>query len=647
MTTQPKHHWTFDENTGSVASDAVGSVNGTLSPKVIREAQGRIGSGAMHIDGSNDSFVTFGTSVGQFGINDFTVAFWLRTTETYKYFDLVGNRTAGSHGNFFCLRMTGRHESKPEGMVVAEVDQDGNNYIALESTKTGLNDGNWHHLAVARKGTSLKLYVDGALSAEGTASGVANISNGNEFKLGRSLVGVDDKFAPDAHYDDLRLYDVALPDEEIANLFTLSETENSTNLYSLGHYTIGNEKARKLIQKAVSGGSGTEDYFNFMLKNRKKVGDLVKHVSDNDERAWVDGKDRDGNPIRYANINDSYISLSTSPSLGKKALNTLAEQNVDVSKAKFSAGITIRIDSGEGLTLVQELAIIGLDLVITDKLIMPLLTKLVQKLTPLLTNVFRKGVNEGVDNARIEGENSTVEPLEIAEGLPPIEVKVSTSSKLLRFGKGFGSFAVSCAIAYVIGLLIEKVVLRKYIHYMDIINVTESDLEVSFPYLYNLQDADKSGDDARTLHAVQEGAEVKLPGVGDVTTEDILLAKAECLFSNKSEFLKGIGYLIKLAHPDGQDKNNLKNVIATIDIPRLEKNSIATWFNESSTDYESLFNSKDGVNKETKIEMNSGDYRSILTMSALSGADNNTYYSVLLVVNTKRYSNYIGLLDSQ
>jgi hypothetical protein len=182
---------------------------------------------------------------------------------------------------------------------------------------------------------------------------------------------------------------------------------------------------------------------------------------------------------------------------------------------------------------------------------------------------------------------------------------------------------------------------------MDIINVTESDLEVSFPYLYNLKDADKSGDDARTLHAVQEGAEVQVPGVGDVTTEDILLAKAECLFSNKSEFLKGIGYLIKLDHPDGQDKNNLKNVIATIDIPRLEKNSIATWFNESSTDYESLFNSKDGVNNETKIEMNSGDYRSILTMSALSGADKNTYYSVLLVVNTKRYSNYLGLLDSQ
>jgi|CXWL01.1.fsa_nt_gi hypothetical protein len=221
-----QHHWAFDESSGTVAIDAVGNVNGTLTASVTRESPGCIGSGAVHIDGSNDSYVTFGTKIGQFKTDDFCVALWFKTTETLKYFDIVGNRTDGSHGNFFCLRMTGQHESRPWGMLVAEVDQDGNgtNYAAAQSSRTGLNDGNWHHAAVVRSGQSLKLYVDGSLSAQATGSDVASISNGNDFKLGRSLAGVSDRFAPNASYDELWVYDSALSADEVSNLFNAKDT---------------------------------------------------------------------------------------------------------------------------------------------------------------------------------------------------------------------------------------------------------------------------------------------------------------------------------------------------------------------------------------------------------------------------------------
>ncbi|HEX3043479.1 MAG TPA: LamG domain-containing protein [Bacillota bacterium] len=214
----PDHQWKFDENSGPGADDFVGGVKGTLSPTVIRDAQGSRDVMSVQIDGSDDSFITFGDKVGQFGTSDFTVALWLQTSEKYRYFDLIGNRTAGSHGNFFCIRMTGKHESSPEGMIVAEVDQDGQNYIDLNSSKTGLNDGQWHHVAVTRQGVNLKLYVDGELSARKSASGIANIANGNPFKLGRSLQGVHDRFTPDARYGDLRVYKVALTDEQVWSL---------------------------------------------------------------------------------------------------------------------------------------------------------------------------------------------------------------------------------------------------------------------------------------------------------------------------------------------------------------------------------------------------------------------------------------------
>ncbi|MDB9338001.1 lamin tail domain-containing protein [Nodularia spumigena CS-589/07] len=194
--------------------------------------EGPGGNTAVHINGADNSFVSFGTQIGQFGISDFTLAFWLQTTESHRYFDIAGNRAAGSHGNFFCIRMTGKHESRPGGIIASEVDQDqnGTNYIGVESKTAGFNDGKWHHLAVVRQGTSLKLYIDGVISGNATGNGVANIANGNAFKLGRSLVGVDRKFAPDARYSGLRVYDTALNDSEISSLFsTATATKLPTN----------------------------------------------------------------------------------------------------------------------------------------------------------------------------------------------------------------------------------------------------------------------------------------------------------------------------------------------------------------------------------------------------------------------------------
>lgn len=143
----------------------------------------------------------------------------MRTKEILRYYDIVGNRTAGSHGIFLSLRMTGKHETQPPGQITAEVDQKGQNYIPVNSSKSGYNDGDWHHVAVVRNGALLKLYVDGAPSASGNGSGVANIANGNPFILGRSLVGVEVKFTPVADYGDLRLYNVALTDAQVQLIF--------------------------------------------------------------------------------------------------------------------------------------------------------------------------------------------------------------------------------------------------------------------------------------------------------------------------------------------------------------------------------------------------------------------------------------------
>ena len=219
------------------------SINGTLSNAVV-ETSPPGSSWIVHIDGSDNSFVDFGTAIGQFKTNDFTVAFWFQTTETHRLFDVAGNRTAGSHGNFFIIRMTGNHESMAQGTVYVEVDQNnkGLNYNAVHSSVAGLNDGQWHHIATVRKGKLLQLYVDGVLSNSQSVKGVANINNRKHFILGRSLSGHETKFAADSRYSDLRVYDIALTEEQISSLFSSSgpfeRVDNTDKDDATDHQTI-------------------------------------------------------------------------------------------------------------------------------------------------------------------------------------------------------------------------------------------------------------------------------------------------------------------------------------------------------------------------------------------------------------------------
>ncbi len=216
-----EHYWKFNETSGNIAYDSLGNVNGTLNGCAAFLPGGE----GVHLNGSNSSFVTFEKSVGQFGTDDFSVYLEFKTNEKNRYFDIVGNRTACSHGNFLSIRMTGKHETSPEGMVVAEVDENtsGKNYIHVESKKVGLNDGNWHALVVVRVGKNLTLYIDGDLDNTGKSeTGIANINNGNVFKLGRSC-GDNSLFTPNAVYENLYVYDRALTQKEIKEMFEKSK----------------------------------------------------------------------------------------------------------------------------------------------------------------------------------------------------------------------------------------------------------------------------------------------------------------------------------------------------------------------------------------------------------------------------------------
>ena len=218
----PRYQWRFAEGTGTaITNSGYVPLSGALAGNVSRRNDGPGGKPGVEIDGSKGSFVSFTRAPGEFGIRNFTVMFWIRTQETLAVFDVLGNRILNAHDNFFSLRMSGNAGGSDAGHLTYELDEDrsGRNYVAVPSTRYGLNDGKWHHIACVRDGVQARLFTDGVMTGASASAGVTRISSNNQdFRLGQSN-DTPARYAPKASFADMRIYDFALPAEMITAIF--------------------------------------------------------------------------------------------------------------------------------------------------------------------------------------------------------------------------------------------------------------------------------------------------------------------------------------------------------------------------------------------------------------------------------------------
>ncbi|MBI1859885.1 MAG: hypothetical protein HYR96_03080 [Deltaproteobacteria bacterium] len=213
--------WHLDGTAGSIAngstlSDSWGTYTGTTvtSGSNLSYATGKFGTGV--VEASSTAKVSFGTSFGNFGTSDFTIAFWIKTSASGIQ-QFINKRTICGHQSMFNIAMN-------SGKFTFEVDQNtsGTNYIGITTTLT-YNDGNWHHVAMVRSTKNATIYVDGTSVKTGSASGTANISSTVDFEIGnlpctsQPLVGT---------IDEIGVWTRALTDTEISTLAAASSALN-------------------------------------------------------------------------------------------------------------------------------------------------------------------------------------------------------------------------------------------------------------------------------------------------------------------------------------------------------------------------------------------------------------------------------------
>ena len=197
--------------------DSSGSGNHGTANSVSYVA-GKEGVQAAQFDGTS-SYILIPRSIE----NDFTVAMWVRTTDTagsagaqwWSGKGLVDGEVAGGGADWGTAIVNGK-------FVIGIGSTGGDTTLA---SSVNINDGTWHHVAATRNNTSgaVAVYVDGVLRGTGTgATGsrnwpanlhIGNLQTGNNFLNGT--------------LDDVRLYDRILTTNEIAGLVSPPAAPNN------------------------------------------------------------------------------------------------------------------------------------------------------------------------------------------------------------------------------------------------------------------------------------------------------------------------------------------------------------------------------------------------------------------------------------
>ena len=166
----------FDGSNG--ATSTTDSSNSTHSVTFaggaqISTAESKFGGSSLYLNGDSGTKLTISQSSDfDFGTGDFTIEFWIKTS-------LSNNDSQSRRVISFGDNNTNR--------IQIFLSSDGIDFYNISSVKVDgdidVADGNWHHVAFTRSGTSLKGFVDGAQSGS-TATNSTDFNNAAALTIG-------------------------------------------------------------------------------------------------------------------------------------------------------------------------------------------------------------------------------------------------------------------------------------------------------------------------------------------------------------------------------------------------------------------------------------------------------------------------------
>lgn len=161
-------------------------------------AQSKWGGKSAYLDGSGDYLAVPDRASLELGDQDFAIEMWIRTTQSTAYATLMSRASGAFFPGAWSLML---NDSTPGNIAVYAADYNRSAPL-LRTTGVTVNDGEWHHVAWVRSGSSHSIYVDGTRRA--TQTGSFTISDSSE----SVVIGFDAAFAGrdySGYIDDIRI----------------------------------------------------------------------------------------------------------------------------------------------------------------------------------------------------------------------------------------------------------------------------------------------------------------------------------------------------------------------------------------------------------------------------------------------------------
>ncbi len=202
-------YWNFDEATGTTAADASGNANhgtfvgsGATHSTVLPPTSCFVNTHSVQFDGSG-SHVEIADNATMDPPSAISISFWMNpdtVTNGYQHVVFKQGPVVTSYG----VWLANDH-------IYME---DNDNSIRSLTSNATVTAGAWHYITVTYDGATQKLYIDGALDNSQSLPGITLSYMNSPVKI-----GAGDYNNPFAGYiDDLRIYNRALTDPEIADL---------------------------------------------------------------------------------------------------------------------------------------------------------------------------------------------------------------------------------------------------------------------------------------------------------------------------------------------------------------------------------------------------------------------------------------------
>jgi len=212
--------WPLDEPTGPIAEDLVGDHDGDYRPNLSTGPTPVLGyvDGALSFDGVDDYVEVQNATDLNFGIGDFSIDMWVKTTANSGIQQLVDKRTGPP-------LLLGYSMALLNGSLIFQLADNGpsggfTNYFDSSNPDLFVADGDWHFVAasVGRGLNGLVLYVDGNSQTFNPIGRAGNIDNTANLWIG-ARHPISTVLYTNAIMDEIEIFNRALTPVEVQAIY--------------------------------------------------------------------------------------------------------------------------------------------------------------------------------------------------------------------------------------------------------------------------------------------------------------------------------------------------------------------------------------------------------------------------------------------